>query len=521
MVIRGALVLSAVLGSATAHAQSSRLWRPDERVVLSDLSFVRAVAADQTYLFIASNEAMGIYNHRVRSWETPVSAADGYPRSPVTVALADPVDGSVWLGTQDGLYNYSPLFREVRRISVGGGVIGLMLDRSAAFGGVYVRTRVGWEYVPPGGVIGIPPMNLPRPRDRVFPLTVEEILRRHPLLDGMRSLVLSDNRLRSFDYTSVAEIPFGNEFVVGTNGMGAILVDPLSANFTPLHFGPLGTATGAVAETDRGVWVGVSGRVRRIGFTLVSADLQHFTHDEGPPATGFGFNVVRDIVSRPSGMWAATDQGVVRFGEQGSWLLVDFQLPDRDAYALAHGDGGIWVGTRRGLAFLDDRGNVSHVSSTLGQPITALAAAGDSVWLGTDGGLVLYVPSLQELLVPALMESEPQLLEPIRAIEYHRDTLVVATGQRLIWRGVDSEWSVEPPLVTVIGDIRALAIDRGGAWVGGDRGFVFFGFSSRELRIYNLPDDLPGAVRDIEATGEFLWVATTGGLVRFSKDALR
>jgi hypothetical protein len=38
--------------------------------------------------------------------------------------------------------------------------------------------------------------------------------------------------------------------------------------------------------------------------------------------------------------------------------------------------------------------------------------------------------------------------------------------------------------------------------------------------LFNQPGDLPGMVRDIAADPTYLWVAATGGLVRFTKEAL-
>src|SRR5437762_1934433 len=87
-------------------AAQSRLWRPDERVILSDFSFVEAIAASPWFVYAATPHGLTIYDRRARRWQLPVTALDGYPTTRVRSALADPLDNSVWLATDDGWYRY-------------------------------------------------------------------------------------------------------------------------------------------------------------------------------------------------------------------------------------------------------------------------------------------------------------------------------------------------------------------------------------------------------------------------------
>ena len=81
-------------------------------------------------------------------------------------------------------------------------------------------------------------------------------------------------------------------------------------------------------------------------------------------------------------------------------------------------------------------------------------------------------------------------------------------------------WNVERVVSSEIGDIRSLAADRGGVWIGGARGFAFFRFVGRSLVTYHASEDLPGPVNRLAVGGPFLWIATEAGLVRYSKRAL-
>ena len=84
----------------------SRLWRPEERVLISDMSVVEAVAADENMLYVVSPTGIGVYDVRFRQWQPPVTVLDGYVSVPVLSALVDPTDQSLWLGTAAGLVNY-------------------------------------------------------------------------------------------------------------------------------------------------------------------------------------------------------------------------------------------------------------------------------------------------------------------------------------------------------------------------------------------------------------------------------
>jgi ligand-binding sensor domain-containing protein len=71
-----------------------------------------------------------------------------------------------------------------------------------------------------------------------------------------------------------------------------------------------------------------------------------------------------------------------------------------------------------------------------------------------------------------------------------------------------------------IGASTALAADPdGGVWIGGTRGLAHADLGRAHLRALTVPLDLPAAVRDLAADGDYLWVATDSGLVRLDRRA--
>lgn len=520
--LAAALLVPTAARPASAQG-GSRLWHAEERVVVSDFSRVQALAASQFLVFVATESGLGIYDRRFRSWAAPLTNIDGYPRGGVLSAIADPADESVWLATSRGLIHYEPTIRLLERVSIPGGVAGLMFDRDDPFRGLYVRTSSGWEFLPRGSNIPFPAGPLPPPGRRLRPVSVEDVLRRAPMVESMSALTLTDERMRTYRYTSAAIIPTTDEIFLGTDGLGVLKLETTIARFERLPFGLLTSGVGAIALTPGGVWAATDERSRRSGFTLVSDDLQSYMVEEGPRVTGFNFRSVRSLINDGGELWAATDAGVFRVEPGGASRQIDVGdgLPDNESYALAKGPGGVWVGTAFGLAFIDNEGAVVRVGGITTNPIIALSASGDSVWIGTTAGLAFATAGRDEILVPRHVVETPQLFNTaIIAIAQSSDTLVVASADRIFWRAPGGEWVIERVIADEIGAIRALAADDGGVWIGGNDGIAFFRFAFNEYRFYSSPGDLSGRVKDLAVSGDFLWVATDRGLMRFQRRAL-
>jgi hypothetical protein len=116
----------------------------------------------------------------------------------------------------------------------------------------------------------------------------------------------------------------------------------------------------------------------------MSADLQRFAYEEGPPATGFRFRRILDVADDGATLLAATDQGVWRVGEDGRAVRLAPELIGGGigAYAVARTDAGVWAGTERGVLGVDDAGDGLLVEAGVREPVYALLALADTVWLG-------------------------------------------------------------------------------------------------------------------------------------------
>jgi ligand-binding sensor domain-containing protein len=529
------LAVTVPLALPTQAQTGSRLWRQDERVLVTDMSLVEAVAADENVLYVVSPAGIGVYDRRFGRWQPPVTVLDGYAHAPVLSALVDPTDQSVWLGTVAGVVNYSPRMRLYQTAAVSDGAVQLMFDRDDAFSGIYLRNRLGWHFLPRGGVIARPVASLPPAHRQVRTVSVQEVVSRHPEIETMRLGPLLDDRMRSYRYTSAAEVAIAGEVFLGTNGRGVIRYDTGIATFEPLPFGLLAPRASSVTVVPDGVWVGSDGRSGRSGFTWVSSDLQRFEFEEGPRIAGLAMGTVHQVTLHQGDLWAATEAGVTIASHGSSQRLTTVQgLPSDRALSLAGGPDGIWVGTQRGLAFVGNDGVARRVGTRLFEPVRALAGNGDSVWVGSRAGLGLSWTGVDRVVVPPDVAQVPELAQEIVALTLSDSVLVVGLRDRLVWRSVVADsraptddsrvpiaggWQVERT-IPEIGELTSLAADGDAVWIGGSRGFAHYRPATRSFVFHAAPGDVPGVVWDLAVDERYLWLATDGGLVRVLKRAV-
>ena len=517
-----AALLATLAVSVPLAAQSgSRLWRPDERAVISDFGYVEAIGLSRDVLYVVTRGGIGVYDRRFWRWEPPVTPVSGLPTETVLAALVDPVDRSLWMGTVSGLLRYDPALESFETLIVPGGVSDLMFDRDDPFGGLYLRGRQGWQLLPRGSQLPVPFAAVPPPSRQLRAESVERILQRLPNVAARAPLLLTDQRLRRYRFTAGAEAPDNEDVYLGTDGGGVLKID-IMTNVEPMPFGLLAPSAGAVVAVREGVWVGTGRPSARTGFSFVSTDLQRYAYEEGPPATGYRFRSVYDLVGNERTLWAATDVGVwkVEVGRRAQRSAIGVIAETESAYAIAEAPAGVWVGTERGLVLIDDSGDARRVDDRVNTQIFALAASHDTVWVGGALGLGVTWWDADEIVVPAEVATEPLLREPVFALVFGRDTLVAAYRDRIARRAPDGRWLVERVISGELGSVTSLAADDAGVWIGGLRGIGFYRFATRAFAFFATVGDVPGPVRDLAVDREHLWVASDGGLVRFAKEAL-
>jgi ligand-binding sensor domain-containing protein len=516
-------VKKAMLLAALLAVQSSR-WRPDERALVSDFSFVSAVAASPFTVYAATTHGLLMYDRRTQRWQLPVTTLDGYPSDYVRVALADAVDDAVWLGTAQGWAHYDANIRRWDSGVVPGGVTDLMLDARDPASGIFLKSFGGWSFLPRGGLIPEPGQPLPPAARQVTALSPDQALAKAPIADAMRALILTDPRLRSFHYTSAALSPDKTDLYFGTDGFGVVRVDPITGQWTNLEFGLLTPRAGAVAAGRGGVFVATNAGVgTRRGITWLSQDLAQTRRLEGGVTPGMDFFQGRRMLVAGDALWLATDQGLWKVdpnGGRGRRFNALDGLPSDNVLALAPAPDGVWVGTDRGLAVITAGDKIVRVGSFNGAVLSLLAIR-ETLYVGSTVGLGVLPPGVNEPGVPPELASQPSLKTAVLALARVRDTIVMATADHLAWRSpVTGQWTVVSGRGE-LGQIAAMAGGDDGVWIAGSAGVAFWEVARGRFDVLRVPYDVPAAARDLALDPKYLWIATDSGVVRFERDAAR
>lgn len=527
-------------GQAGAAADISRARSPlggpsrrEDRVLISSFNEVSGVAVGRSIVFVATSRGLAMYDRRFDAWLPPLVLNGGFPLQQISAMAADPTLDAVWIAVAGQVLYYRPQVDLASSATVPGVVDVIAFDARDPLAGAFVRASGSWWRVSESGIVSpVPPGQLP-PASRltVTSTSLNDLYRQYPSLRNFQQLMLRDRQLRSWPVTSGAKSPDRTEVWLGTWGDGLFQVDPVFSQATHRPFGLLDPGAGAIALAADGVWVGGLGFARdRGGLTYASDDLRQWKWLDGVPGLSLAGLRARDLEVRGTRAWMATDHGLVRQDTRNDedvalWGTLD-GLPADQALAVAARENGAWVGTSRGLAFVLDtvrrgagqkgRGDVTG-SMLAGTPVRALFAVGDSLWIGSDAGLL--VMSLRVASAPARASAtaqEPRLQRPIVAITGIDSLLYVASQDELIILQRRTG-AVLPRLaadVRAIGNITAMAADAHSLWIAGSLGVLAINRDNGVSHFLSVPRDLPSDALDVALSPEWAWVATRAGVVR-------
>lgn len=516
------LLATVCLASSPAAAQSfTRDWRPDQRTVIGDFSRVNAIATSAERVYFVSPSALLIWNPQFRRWEGSFDPPEPALLTRVFAALADPLDNSLWMARQNGWVHYQPDLQLWDQGAVPDGVLTIAFDQHNPGAGLYFRTRNGWQQLPRGGGVPLPS---PAPVRPLAPATVEQAVRSNPALQANAAAILTDNRLRSVRYTAAARSFDNRGWYLGTSGIGALYADDAAAIPERLTFGLPSDQVGAVFGWPGGVWASTSRtQFAEASLTFVASDLAEFRSFPGPSAIGTPFDQVRELAGQGKSIWAATNRGVARLNPvEGRIAMVDEGrgLPDARVYSIVSRGGRITVGTERGVARIGDSLDVTRIAPAYNDVAYAVFPAGDSTWVGTPSGIRLALPGMADLSRPQGLTS-PSLQVPVIDLTLVGDTLVALTHDSFLWRDPGTRrWALGPNLSALLGRLRRFAVDGPGFWLAGERGLGYARLTAPPLRTLR-DGDLPGVINDLTVDGNYLWVGTDRGLVRFRLSDIR
>lgn len=529
---------------------------------------IEAVTVSRRFVFAAATGLDGrvagsdlpggmlVYDRLRGVWLPPLGVGDRGMDPGVRAMAADPVDDALWIGTPGQLRIYRPLTDQWVQVPITGIPEVIAFERpggahamgppgagSFGVGDAWVRAGGRWLRVSRAGMV----FTADRPpalSSLVLPPTAAALATQFPALrmlgGGIPLTRRGDRPLRTAPVSAIAMAPDrAGEAWVGTGGGGLWQVDAFSGASTPRPYGLLAQGAGALAPALGGVWVGGVGLPSaRAGLTYASDDLQQWRWIDGTIAAPLEGVRVLAMATRGPVAWLGTDRGVVRAALDGDeammrWTALD-GLPDERVVAVAPRPEGSWAATLRGLVFVHDSARVPDRRTRgigarwlTGQPVWALQQVGDTLWMGTEGGLVALAPAAPGAEGAALSLASGLLggmdRRPVRALAATDSILVAATDEQLAWRvapsrGATAVWQPIPVELRSIGRVQRVAADAYSVFVAGSEGVVQWQRRSGAVRRLAIPADLPAPALDLLPVDGWLWVATPAGLVRLRRD---
>lgn len=512
----------ALLPAAT-HAQSGQLWRADDRVMLSDFSYVGAVATDSRRVYAATTNGLEIYDYTRQRWELPSTLEAGYPVGERPTALAvDPLQSELILATTNGLTASIWRFRLIdRRWERGAtvqsrGVLAIIPAPSIADDAIWLRTVEGWMRLGRIGIFADPvsPSAVPAQVRERAARSIER-LERDPGIAAYLPQVTFDEYRQRWPLTSAAAEEFGAGVWIGRAGGHFARLDTRSYRIENFGYGLVAAGVSAIARDDTGaLWFGADGRGQRNGLTRVAADLSSSTRLESTfdrtPS-----RAVSQIIAVHDTIWVAALDGLYRCACAGSKRSLWERFGERDGLpvsevtTLAATAGGLWVGTRRGLVhWSGTRGTARFV----GQRIHRLAAYGDTLLIATDRGL--WLMSERDSVGDGVVAPAPVPGGTIVDVAAAGSVLYATDGNSL-YRRSDGVWSGPERVDQATGRVVRLVATPTHLWIAGQRGVAVRDFATGAWLTFAVPDDVPaGPVSDLLVTGDDVWVATPAGAMR-------
>jgi ligand-binding sensor domain-containing protein len=155
-------------------------------------------------------------------------------------------------------------------------------------------------------------------------------------------------------------------------------------------------------------------------------------------------------------------------------------------------------------------------------PVHALQFTGDTLWMGTEAGLMAIATPNGTVggVVSRPVGNDPALRRPVRALAWSDSVLLAATDDavlRLSPRGGVEPVRVDLLDVRLVGRVTKVAIDDRTMWLAGADGVVIVSRRDGATRVLRVPGDLPGPVLDVAADRDYLWLGTPQGVIRLRR----
>jgi len=233
---------------------------------------------------------------------------------------------------------------------------------------------------------------------------------------------------------------------------------------------------------------------------------------------------VRRLLADSTSVWAVTSGGLYRHDDLGSGFDIINSgdgLGDHDLWAAARSGDSFWVAGANRVLSLWVAGTGETARYPLGLDITlveALCNMGDTLWVGCDRGVGIFVKSMQGGLLKEVYSQLGTLpLETgVRDLELFSGMLWASTEAGIVSAlptsaslHIPSSWTNYSDPTGGLSAARRLEVYNDSLYVASDSGLYVFTGTAFEARstLYS--------VRDLSADGDTLWVASDSGALSY------
>jgi hypothetical protein len=491
-------------------------WEVDERVLITDFGIVTALARSPRTLFVATRGGLLAWDEAFGGWDLPLTVEDGYPVAPVTAAVHDHRDGTVWIAAAGDLLQLDPFARRfVNRVRIGRPLMELV-PAEGANEDLFLREGGEWWRVDTFSrdVRRADPEAVRRAIDARYDLrTRREALQDPFFRDGIEAAARAWNG-RRIGVTDVTPTRDASTWWLGTAGDFLLEYDHVSRQARGSSYGPVGSGMAAVAVGAEGVWFAPARPLEgRYGLARASPDLTEWNVWRADSSRTVPDNV-RALLVTPRGVWAGGAAGLHWLGARAVEWREERQIdqivsPIRTLSPATGSAGqGVWVGTDRGLYRILTPGAGPDVAVLPGESVRAVAETDAVVWIGTTRGLFgMPMPdSTGEWAGSVGRAAGPGALRGhVSSIAVAGDTVFAGIEAEVWWRrGQGGQWARLDAVGRTRGAVTCVAVGEGVVWVGSTAELTVWNTRSGAVARFAFGPDLPPD--EMGATGVW-WIA--------------
>ena len=328
---------------------------------------------------------------------------------------------------------------------------------------------------------------------------------------------------RSFRITDILDDGTGSVWI-GTWGYGAATASSVTDVMKLIPYGLLQDQVDVILEDDSILWV--TGRIQnsyRTGISGFNRNDSGFVYIESGITNDFPAVDIACLAADSQAIYIGTAIGLLVYDRQLNRVTDQMNrrsgLTDDEVTSLELIGDTLYVGTAGGLTLLDFMADsVLYVNpgEFINQTIYAIKRLNDFVWIAASSGA--YRLSLKTGKLQRYQDPKMVLFNEVYSIAVYEDEVWFASDGGVVMLNTATGEAQEFPLQSALFRPRALAANSDIAAVGSDRGFtlLFRGERMPYSREFSIDDGLPSTyVNALLLDGDYLWVGSDRGLTRF------